>query len=148
MLTGHSLHTKDLLYFVSDEDFVLLNSVLARYDVDYTFESKANLARSTIDHFMVTNNLKSSVVNVECEHSVDNTSDHSVLSVKFDIHVDNIVVDTQARDKLMWSRAPDADVEYYKICLNDALDKHDKCHVSNEVIQCSDKLCKKHNVGI
>jgi hypothetical protein len=80
----NSLHTTSLVSFVQDEHFILLDS-LPIFDVEYTYESMANNARSLIDHFMVSQNLAVHVTDISTDACIDNLSDHLVISVELDI---------------------------------------------------------------
>jgi exonuclease III len=44
-----------------------------------TFESKISDSRSTIDYFLVSENLSELITNYAVKHSCDNLSDHSIL---------------------------------------------------------------------
>ena len=54
--------------------------------VDFTFES-AQGSRSSIDHFVISDNLKEGVVDLFSVHEGDNLSDHSPLFIRFDLEV-------------------------------------------------------------
>ena len=139
-----SLHTKSLLSFIQEEHFdLLINSPF--YAIDHTFESKSNHVRSTIDHFMVSDNLVQSVVAMNCDHNVDNLSDHSVLSVSFDIHVYVDYISNMCNksvDRPNWSRATDKDIENYKCMLDFKLGN---VYVPIEALYCNDNFCTKHD---
>ena len=79
-----SLHTRALNAFTANENFCTLNS-LQTYDVPFTFESKANGARSTLDHFFVSPNLLDQVRSVSVSFSINNTSDHFPVHACFEI---------------------------------------------------------------
>ncbi len=101
------------------------------YNVDYTYESKTNHARSTLDHFMVSHNLHTEVVNVICDHNVDNISDHSPVSAIFNAGVERTQTSRHYEDKVLWSSATDEDITEYK----DALDRElIKCNVPIEAV--------------
>lgn len=82
-----SLHTRALSDFLSNEDLCSIH-VLPGYSVDYTFESASDRTRSTLDHFFISENLRSSVVEITCHHDVDNFSDHSPLICSFNSDVE------------------------------------------------------------
>ena len=52
----YSWHTAALLRFVTEENLSLLNN-LPVYDIDYTYESAIHGTRSTLDHFVVSQQL-------------------------------------------------------------------------------------------
>ena len=136
----NSLHTKSLLSFAEKEHLKLLY-YSSDYNVDFTFESKANHVRSTIDHFLVSQNLADMVTSISCDHNIDNLSDHSVLSATFDISTQYVSVMCNNEDKLMWSSATEIDLQNYKCNLNVALLK---CHLPVDALYCNDHFCVEH----
>ena len=52
---------------------------------DYTYEILTNGCRSMIDHFLVSENLSSSVCDVSVRHNIDNISDHAILSLSVNL---------------------------------------------------------------
>ena len=64
-LNRSSLHTRALSRFLHSEEICSL------HEKSYTFESKANFARSIIDHIFVSQNFFSTVGSVSCVDSGD-----------------------------------------------------------------------------
>ena len=58
--------------------------------VDFTFESKVNRSRSTIDHFIMSENVFECISDVKVLHEVDNHSDHSPLVLQLNLEVNYI----------------------------------------------------------
>lgn len=139
MSRAKSLHTKRLLSFVEDEYFLMLDR-LPCYQVDYTFESKANSSRSILDHFIVSQNMYNCVISVKCDHSVDNASDHEPISISLDIPVESLQRDVLIEDKILWSNANVSDIECYKQQLDTALLAY---HVPVEAVYCNEYKCDK-----
>ena len=140
----NSLHTKSLLSFVREENLALLDESLL-CNIDFTFESKSNQARSCIDHFLVSHNLFHCVNEIHCDHNVHNMSDHSVLSVSFDIHVDKVIPHVQCGQTPNWSIASEDNINRYKHDLDAALHK---CDVPVDALYCSDHFCTEHNESL
>ena len=136
---SRSLHTKSLRSFVESENFMLLADVPSRYDVEYTYESKSNGARSIIDHFLVTLNLVEMIDNVTCKLDVDNASDHNVLSLGVNIAADTVHHNARTEERLRWSSASDADIGLYKRRLDEALDR---VAPPLRALRCTDALCR------
>ncbi len=82
----NSLHTKSLMSFTENEHLVLLDTLVG-FDVVYSYESKATNSRSLLDHFIVSQNITNCVVSVKSDISVDNLSDHCVISAEFNIDI-------------------------------------------------------------
>ena len=101
------LHTKSLMRFVQIEHMILLDD-LPNNSVDYTFESKIDQTRSTIDHFIVSDNVFRDVTTIFCDHNVHNLSDHSSLGITLNVNISYIEYIQQDNDKLSWSNASDA----------------------------------------
>jgi hypothetical protein len=141
----NSLHTRRLLSYVDNENLILLDN-LDCCDVEFSYESKANQKRSTLDHFMVSHNLCADVVSVTCDHNVHNMSDHSPLSVSFNIDIESVESDDGllVNDaKLMWSNATNFDIERYKQILDNELIK---CTLPVDALYCKDNCCNRHGV--
>ena len=87
LIRDRSLHTDSLVNFMSSECFhaCLYESVSS---VDFTYESSVNGTRSTIDHFLISDNLRSVVSDYRSEHDGGNLSDHSpvLLTLNIGIH--------------------------------------------------------------
>ena len=82
-----STNTIQLKQFIANESLYLPLKCVERED-DFTYESKINGSRSVIDHFLTSLNLSSSISNYQTVHDGDNLSDHSLISIKFNLPMD------------------------------------------------------------
>ena len=136
-----SLHTQALLSFIENEDFEL-STRLSLSNVPFTFESKANQSRSLIDHFMFSLNMSNLVSSVRCDVSVDNLSDHNVLSMCVNMDVRNVIMHEANRiEGALWSAASADDIGTYRDTLNILLDE---VHVPLNALNCTDAHCLTH----
>ena len=71
-----------LLQFVCDESLFLCITDHGA-EMDFTHESMVNGSRSVIDHFLLSQNLSTSVVKYWANHAVDNFSDHDLNESDF-----------------------------------------------------------------
>jgi len=140
-----SLHTQTLLSFIDNEHFELTSRMPVSQNVHFTYESKANHSRSMIDHFMMSLNMCPLVSAVHCDDSVDNLSDHNVLSLTLNMNVLNLSVREVTRtDAVMWDEASCNDIRLYQECLDCALTA---IHVP-VALSCTDVECSSHNDDI
>ena len=110
--------------------------------VDFTYENSWNHARSTIDHFVISENLRSSFVRQWCIHEGDNLSDHSPLFLELNILAEDVVETQSARvPKPNWKLASDHDIMAYKMILSEELHNID---VPFEVLFCRNPECTVH----
>ncbi len=138
----NSLHTKSLTSFVENEHLVLLDTLVG-FDVEYSYESKATNSRSLLDHFIVSQNITNCVVGVKSDISVDNLSDHCVISAEFNIETQYLSSENFIHeDKLLWEKATDLDLSTYKFDLDAQLNL---CHVPVNAFACRDHFCTDHN---
>ena len=83
--------------------------------MDYTYESLSNGAKSTLDHFMVSEYVFEFIRNVTVVHDVNNISDHSILSVSFNICVDYTHTAMKKNEAiLLWASATVNDIEQHR----------------------------------
>lgn len=118
----NSLHTESLLSFVNEESLnVCLYHPIA--NIDYTYESRINGSRSTLDHFLVSENLTSYINAYFVEHSVDNSSDHSpvTLELKLSIGYSAARSDRSGIVRYNWKQASTFQINDYKACLDNML---------------------------
>ncbi len=141
IIRSKSLHTRSLQAFMSQENFRLCDS--HRFSsVDYTYESMSNSVRSNIDHVIVSENMFEFISDVKVVHDIDNLSDHSVLSVSFNISVEYAHTLVQNEAKLLWASATDSDISTYKINLDKALEN---IILEPDMLYCSDHQCTRHH---
>jgi len=140
MSRPRSLHTQSLGTFLERENFTLVNNHTSS-TVDYTFESLVNGTKSTIDHFIVSDNLYEYVSYVNSTHDVENLSDHSVLSVGFNITVENVHIVVHEEAKLLWANASDDNINQHKANLDKQLIN---IEMYAEALYCKDFMCTQH----
>jgi hypothetical protein len=143
---NHSDHTRLLKEFMAQENLVNLlqhpNS-----DVTYTYESKANGERSTIDHFLVSENLYDNVSTYHSIHEGDNFSDHSPLLLNLsgiDVKQDG-EEHVDGRSRVLWSKATEDENLNYKTCLDRLLQN---INIPATVTRCNNVNCTIHRAEI
>ena len=109
-----SLHTKSMSSFISQEEFKMCISHNS-CNIDYTYESIINGARSTLDHFIVTENMYGYITDVSVAHDVDNISDHSVVSIQLSLPYCNSYSNDDnhhvVERKLSWCKYTNSDLQ-------------------------------------
>jgi hypothetical protein len=140
-----SPHTGALKLFSSNESLKFgLTHECSR--VNYTYESKVTGDRSTLDHFLVTENLYQYITNYQSIHAGDNLSDHSVLSMSLDIPITHYMEETKnLSGKVSWQKASNHDICNYQETLDSLLSSID---VPWGALECCDYLCVDHNMEI
>ena len=121
-----------------------LDHILA--NVDYTYESKSNGSKSTIDHICLNDDIFPSLLEYSTIQSVDNMSDHNALYCLLEIDVKHLKEhdDTFTR-KAAWYKANNHAVCAYK----ETLDAHlTNLTISNDVLTCKDPFCTAHSNDI
>ncbi len=111
------LHTKALVSFMEREELVNPLIELPGAAVYYTFETKANACRSSVDHILVTRNLTRYVQHYVSVHDRDNFSDHAALKLVMQLPC------TYAQERKsdsppapVWSAASPEDISKLHIC--------------------------------
>ncbi len=80
------LHTVVLTRYMREESFKCAMS-FAGSGVHYTYENKITGSRSTIDHFLLTENLFTMLKSCKSVHRGDNLPDHTPVEIKLGIDV-------------------------------------------------------------
>lgn len=118
---SNSEHTSSLLNFVNTERLCLCKN-LSISEVDYTYESFINGVRSTLDHFLVSFNLRDDVVAYRSKHSVDNMSDHSHVQLVLKLSVKEVLASGSDNSiHFDWRNANRDMINNYKACLDNNL---------------------------
>lgn len=135
----------------SDRNFNLLHRFITREslflgthykEIDYTFESKINGAKSKLDYFMVSENLVEFINEHKVRHEVDNPSDHSDLIIGFDIPIKYMKTEKGCSSTgPNWKRALDADIANYKLTLDHFLDS---IVTVSDATMCRNNFCRIH----
>ena len=103
-------------------------------DVAYTYESKSYYTRSTIDHFMFSDNLYSLICEYYSPPDTDKLSDHNPVLCGLDIDVNHITKEKRCfMSRSAWYKATDADIDNYTNTLNQEMNK---IHIDSEFAQC------------
>jgi hypothetical protein len=115
--------------------------------VDYTFESKINGTRSTIDHCVVSESLFGLIQKYDVTHSGDDLSDHSPVQLELLLAVIYTTKDKSSYmpNKLKWDTATSNNLDDYR----NRLDFHlSQINIPCGVMQCSKTLCHVHGADI
>ena len=110
--------------------------------VEYTYECLYNGARTHIDHILVSESLKDTVVKYYPEENIDNMSDHLVIFSEFNILCEYLNMNNcRGKTRPNWYKATIHDIDAYKTAL--------RYELSNIVIphgaySCRDLLCDVH----
>ena len=144
LVRSRSLHTKALNDFLDKE---CLKPVIRHSSnkVDYTYESKVSGERSTLDHFLISENLFDLVAHYTVKHDGDNLSDHSPVCLRLTIPV----YYTDESDEpsgcrlpyFKWTEASDEDKVKYAENLDRLLDH---IRIPREALVCDDPHCTEH----
>ena len=138
--------TKIFKEFISQENlFNVLNLDIA--NVPYTFykENGPDMApsTSTIDHFIITPNIKNSVVQYETQHLHNNFSDHIPLLITLKIDVEfHKTYEREFNPSVAWYKCSDDNITQYQTELDLLLLEINPRH---EAWKCKDYSCTKHN---
>ena len=110
----NSWHTAALLRFVLEENLSLLNN-LPCYEIDYTYESAIHGTRSTLDHFVVSQQLVPNVRRVHVDHNAL-SFDHSPIELTVNLRVALLPEQSHERrePRPQWHKASEAQIEQYR----------------------------------
>jgi hypothetical protein len=116
------------------------------YQVDFTYESRMTGNKSTLDYFIVSDNMFRCLNDYTCSHDGDNLSDHSLLFTTFDIHIEYFEgVPLEPSEKPSWNKASTGDIEAYKSTLDNLLCNID---IPLKAIECNNLMCQSHGDSI
>jgi exonuclease III len=140
-----SWHTLSLNEFIRSEN-VCCCAHLDCNNIDFTYCSKSNGTKSTLDHFLISSELKGRVISYNTLDDGDNLSDHSpiLLSMSMDNEVHNLVNSTEHvfRSRPKWCTASHEDVMSYQNIMDKNLSA---LKVPIGAVHCKDYNCVKHN---
>lgn len=142
----NSQNTIALNAFIETESLVK-GSNFPLSKVDFTYESKMNGQRSTLDHFLLSENLFLELDRYVSIYDGDNLSDHSPVSMALKLESDNFMdrVRVEARNTLNWSEANAQNINDYQHSLDDLLN----IDMPNDLIECHHLQCtNNHNLSI
>jgi hypothetical protein len=143
----NSLHTKGLLSFLQTNS---MNCCISHpvSSVDFSYESKANNVRSTIDHFVCTNNMWQSIIDYTVVHDMENPSDHSVIALHTCLPISHSPSsDTHRVASPRWNKATLEDIGNYQQALDNILSQ---LLLPSDTLSCNDLQCSvaKHRNDI
>ena len=141
-----SKHTAMLLEFAQAENLTIGVS-LPVSDVDFTYMSKINGCQSTLDHFLLSDNLVAHVNDYVAIHRGDNLSDHEPLRTELDIEVltDSDTVQRNSSVRFLWEKATSDDLQNYKHALDTRLTA---LTVPHDALHCTDYFCTAHREAV
>ena len=119
---AESFHTKSLLQFIRNEQ-LYLPLYHEKCAIDYTYSNTCTNSFSTIDHFFVSRNLASIIMQYySLNNEVENQSDHNpiVLALQIDI-VKQLPREIINKKRKKWKEANDNHITMYKKNLDEYL---------------------------
>ena len=129
--------------FISDEN--LINSLeLDIANVPYTYENmRVNPPTfSTLDHFLISPNLRNMVISYETLFLHNDFSDHYPLKLTLDINIENFKTDKKEFIPCVaWHKCTEASKEWYKEETDNALLQINPNH---EALRCRNRKCSLH----
>jgi len=145
----NSPQTENLLQFMRRESLMCPDES----SITYTFESKSDGSRSTVDHFLITDNIGDCVIKYDVLHEGQNLSDHYPICLSLNIDIEDSSAYMSHADcdnkpttsRLMWQKATESDIALYKDRLNSALAE---IHIPVNAISCEDICCINHRTVI
>lgn len=133
--------TRELVNFCNVENCIPVINLNVS-NIDYTYESTSNGARSLIDHVIVSKNLCDVVHRYYTIDSIDNTSDHLPVLCEFIINCEYMAMKKMnvTQNKIAWYKANLHDIKQYKDNLDIKLDDIESVDVFKcENVKCTDK---------
>ena len=137
-------YTKYLTEFIGNESLLWWLDE-KEHNVDYSCENRATNSFSLIDHFLLTDNLGTSLETCSVAHSCDNMSDHSVISISLEILVEHCSSNANCGyhvNRPIWNKATEDNINLYKNTLDDMLTN---LHIPWDLLHCKDLQCKNSN---
>ena len=145
-----SSYAEILLDFCAQNDLHLcLRNSLS--NVDFTYMNDYTNVKSTIDHFMMSENIACELVEYACKHEGDNLSDHDPVFLSMHVSLSNNSSDDSHSNSSLfsqrpaWHRASSREKSAYKAALSEALSL---VHFPREAIECKRIGCIEHNEDI
>ena len=139
-LRSASLHTISLNSFCTQE--VVCEPLGS---IDYTYENVFTGDRSYIDHFLITDSLRTFVKAYGCTHDGHNLSDHSTIFLKVEVPVDHVTLaQVDRKPRLRWEKAVDA-IPHYQARMRSLLGD---LTVPSGSLLCDNLCCTEHQLEI
>jgi exonuclease III len=142
----NSLHTRTLNSYVSDAglSMCLLSDIA---NVQFTYENESADIMSTLDHFIVSENLLNSLLEYRSLHDGHNLSDHCPIIMKLNINIE-LITNTTVRcykNRAQWNLATEDNIDHYKNVFHNLLSE---IRLPLSALHCDDYVCKKHGNDI
>ena len=141
----NSLQTDTLNKFMDAEKCINVTNV-KNVSIDHTFSSHDGKYFSTIDHFLVGENVKPFVISYKTTDNIENVSDHLALRCTFNLYIDySVSLNEDPLGHCVWPKASMENIYDYKCALNKNL-----CDISvdKDLVTCNDLKCTKHTSEI
>ena len=137
-----SINTELLLNFMLHESLIVNNNVFD--NDDFTFLSNTG-SKSTIDHFMFTENCLEFLKTFKVLYDGNNLSDHFPIVLYVDIsqsltYLEETLLDNN--DVFNWKAASDENIKNYKTLLDEMLSS---VYIPDTIVNCNDRFCNSHN---
>ena len=141
----NSLNTQSMKIFCEEQSLAPCIT-LSVANVDFTYESDTTGTRSTLDHFIVSQNLIGLVSYYESIHDGDNLSDHSPVSLKLRLDVEQSTCENAIyKSKTNWKCANQSEIDEYKQKLKFLLSQ---IRIPSDAVHCENRDCKQHNKAL
>ena len=141
----NSSHTSALISFCNRTN-LLPGISHSCANVDYTYENVATGSESVLDHFLISENMYSNIIEYFSIHEGDNLSDHSPVIMGLDTLCQQTGTEPRRfESKCSWAIATDADKLKYKNTLEILLRV---IKIPHDALGCRDVNCVKHNNAI
>ena len=139
-ISRDNVQANNFVSFINEESLSLcLNYNEA--NIPYTFHNE--ISKSTVDHFIVTNNLFSSIICYESLFSVDDFSDHVPIQLKLKINVKYYdAVPRTYTPSTAWHKCSNEQINEFSKVLDNLLLQ---INIQHEAITCNTLNCKQHN---
>ena len=137
----NSYHTQRLSQFADDETLQLCLKLQCA-NIDFTFESKATGNRSTVDHFVISQNFVNQIIQYGAMHDGDNLSDHAPVTMQLTLPNRLEYVDTDdstTMSKPLWQKASPQQMDMYKCTLDS--------YLNDIVVPCTTIHCSNVHCG-
>ena len=124
-----------------------LDSLWKYFNVDFTYESMiTENSRSTVDHFYVQQSFVLTCTDAGVLHHTHNTSDHSVIYVKFKCMVNTRTMNkVNMKSRPAWYKASYQDKTNY---CNELSQRLDSIEIPINTTTCTDTMCNDHDEHI
>ena len=137
-----STQTSLFKQFCNEESLISVHTI--GNQVEYTYCSDISGVKSTLDHFVISNEL-SDCINKHCIiEDIENRSDHAPLCVDVTLPIikSNIKDTRHFIPKPKWHAVTSTSLSHYKLTLDELLCKLD---IPDDVLSCSNVFCELHS---